>query len=41
MSAEERLIELEIRVAEQEKTIDELSSVLTEQWKLSISFPRS
>lgn len=30
MSAEERLIELEIRVAEQEKTIDELSSVLTE-----------
>ncbi|ABX64231.1 MULTISPECIES: SlyX family protein [Brucella] len=33
MSAEERLIELEIRVAEQEKTIDELSSVLTEQWK--------
>ncbi|ARY45606.1 SlyX family protein [Brucella melitensis] len=33
MSAEERLIELEIRVAEQEKTIDELSFVLTEQWK--------
>ncbi|ENP46996.1 SlyX family protein [Brucella abortus] len=33
MSAEERLIELEIRVAEQEKTIDELSSVLTKQWK--------
>lgn len=33
MTADQRLIELEIRVAEQEKTIDELSSVLAEQWK--------
>ena len=34
MTADQRLTELEIRVAEQEKTIDELSSVLAEQWKL-------
>lgn len=33
MSTDNRLTELEIRVAEQEKTIEELSSVLTEQWK--------
>ncbi|ASV87663.1 MULTISPECIES: SlyX family protein [Ochrobactrum] len=33
MSTETRLMELEIRVAEQEKTIEELSSVLAEQWK--------
>ncbi|EJF90276.1 hypothetical protein MEG_01207 [Bartonella tamiae Th307] len=29
----ERLVELEIKVSEQEKTIDELSSVLAQQWK--------
>lgn len=33
MSTEARLTELEIRVAEQEKTIEELSAVLAEQWK--------
>lgn len=33
MSTEDRLTELEIRVAEQEKTIEELSAVLAEQWK--------
>ncbi|KAB0571571.1 SlyX family protein [Brucella pituitosa] len=33
MSTDTRLTELEIRVAEQEKTIEELSSVLAEQWK--------
>lgn len=33
MTADERLVELEIRVALQEKTIEELSSVVTEQWK--------
>ncbi len=33
MTPDQRLTELEIRVAEQEKTIDELSSVLAEQWK--------
>ncbi len=34
MSTEQRVTELEIRVAEQERTIEELSSVMTEQWKL-------
>ena len=29
----ERMMELEIRVAEQEKTIEELSSQIVEQWK--------
>ncbi|WP_420960214.1 SlyX family protein [Brucella sp. IR073] len=29
----ERLTELEIRVAEQDKTIEELSSEIAEQWK--------
>ncbi|MBV2145040.1 SlyX family protein [Falsochrobactrum sp. TDYN1] len=29
-----RLVELEIRIAEQERTIEELSSVLAEQWKM-------
>lgn len=33
MSTEARLTELEIQVAEQEKTIEELSAVLAEQWK--------
>lgn len=33
MTNEERITELEIRLAQQEKTIDELSSVVTEQWK--------
>ncbi len=33
MSTEQRVTELEIRVAEQERTIEELSSVMTEQWK--------
>lgn len=33
MSTETRLMELEIRVAEQEKTVEELSSVLAGQWK--------
>ncbi|MFD2678778.1 SlyX family protein [Camelimonas lactis] len=33
MTGEERLTELEIRIAEQEKTIEDLSSVLAEQWK--------
>ncbi|WOC16668.1 SlyX family protein [Pseudochrobactrum sp. MP213Fo] len=30
----ERLIELEIRYAEQEKTIEDLSGEIAEQWKL-------
>ncbi|GAA4667425.1 hypothetical protein GCM10023262_15960 [Bartonella pachyuromydis] len=30
---EQRLIELEIKLAYQEKFIDELSSVVTDQWK--------
>jgi len=34
MNGEERLTELEIRIAEQEKTIEELSSALAEQWKI-------
>ncbi|MBN9046022.1 MAG: SlyX family protein [Rhizobiales bacterium] len=33
MSADQRLTELEIRFAEQEKTVEELSAVLAEQWK--------
>ncbi|GHE47260.1 protein SlyX [Camelimonas fluminis] len=33
MTGEERLTELEIRIAEQDKTIEDLSSVLAEQWK--------
>lgn len=33
MTSEQRLIELEIRIAEQDKTIEDLSSVLAEQWK--------
>lgn len=31
--SEQRLVQLEIMVAEQEKTIAELSDQLTEQWK--------
>jgi len=34
MNGEERLTELEIRIAEQDKTIEDLSSALAEQWKL-------
>ena len=33
-SADERLIALEIRVAEQEHTIEELSGQIAEQWKV-------
>ncbi|AGF75687.1 SlyX family protein [Bartonella vinsonii] len=33
MSDENRLIELETKLAYQEKLIDELSCVVTEQWK--------
>ncbi len=33
MTAENRLTELEIRTAEQERTIEELSDALAEQWK--------
>jgi SlyX protein len=33
MNAENRLTELEIRTAEQERTIEELSDALAEQWK--------
>ena len=33
MSTEARLTELEIRVAQQEQTIEELSAVIAEQWK--------
>lgn len=33
MSAEDRFVELEVRLAEQEKTIEELSSVVADQWK--------
>ena len=32
-STDERLIALEIRIAEQEHTIDDLSGQLAEQWK--------
>ncbi|RLP28061.1 SlyX family protein [Mesorhizobium sp. YM1C-6-2] len=32
-NADERLTILEIRAAEQEKTIEELSGVIAEQWK--------
>ena len=32
-NADERLTVLEIRAAEQEKTIEELSGVIAEQWK--------
>jgi SlyX protein len=32
--APERLMMLEIRIAEQEKTIDELSGQIAEQWKV-------
>jgi len=32
--APERLMTLEIRIAEQEKTIDELSGQIAEQWKV-------
>ena len=34
MTAEDRLTRLEIIVTEQEKTIDELSGQIAEQWKL-------
>ncbi|TKT82586.1 SlyX family protein [Aquamicrobium sp. LC103] len=34
MSTEERLTKLEMLAAEQEKTIEELSAELAEQWKL-------
>ncbi|UNE54873.1 SlyX family protein [Bartonella machadoae] len=33
MSVEKRLIELETKLAYQEKLIDELSCVVTDQWK--------
>lgn len=33
MSTEDRFVELEVRLAEQEKTIEELSSVVADQWK--------
>ncbi len=33
MSAEDRITELEIRIAEQDKTIEELSTQFAEQWK--------
>lgn len=33
MSHEEQIIALEIKVTEQEKLLDELSTVLTSQWK--------
>lgn len=33
MSSEDRLTELEIRVAEQDRVIEDLSSVVSEQWK--------
>ncbi|WP_297326587.1 SlyX family protein [uncultured Bartonella sp.] len=33
MTENDRLIEVEIKLAEQERLIDELSSVLAEQWK--------
>lgn len=33
MSTEQRLTELEIRIMEQEKTIEDLSSVIGDQWK--------
>lgn len=33
MTGDERITELEIRVAEQERTIEELSDALASQWK--------
>ena len=33
MSTDDRLVEVEVRIAEQEKTIEELSAVVTDQWK--------
>lgn len=34
MSNDERLVALEVRAAEQEKTIEELSGQIAEQWKV-------
>ncbi len=33
MSADDRITELEIRAAEQEKTIEEMSAQIAEQWR--------